>query len=235
MRCDKIQIEGLSVIVPTFNEADNIEDVLDRIENTIKMIKKREIIIVDDSSPDNTGEIAENIRKKYGNMRIINRTGERGLASSIIDGMKNSNYDIICVMDADLQHPPEIILEMIEKIQEGNELVIASRYIKNGEIRGWSITRKIISKGAVLLTRFLISSARGVKDPMSGYFMLRKGNICYDKLNPIGFKILLEIIHNIKCKKIEVPYIFMNRKKGKSKLSSKHYIEFLRQIVNIII
>ena len=123
MRCDKIQIEGLSVIVPTFNEADNIEDVLDRIENTIKMIKKREIIIVDDSSPDNTGEIAENIRKKYGNMRIINRTGERGLASSIIDGMKNSNYDIVCVMDADLQHPPEIILEMIEKIQEGWDVV----------------------------------------------------------------------------------------------------------------
>lgn len=223
----------LSLVIPTYNERENIKRLLAKLteefqENEIN----GEIIVVDDNSPDGTGKILDSLKKKY-NIKIIHRKGKLGLSSAVLDGWKISTGQILGVMDADLSHPPEKIKEMYELLKKGKaDFVIGSRYIKGGKIEGWNIHRKILSKGATLLAKVFTN----VNDPMSGFFMIKKECIENKKLNPKGFKILLELIIKADYKKIrEIPITFVNRKEGKSKAEIKEIFYFLENITKYLI
>jgi dolichol-phosphate mannosyltransferase len=219
----------VSLIVPTYEEARNVCELVERIEKSLDKFNF-EIIIVDDASPDGTAEVAEKLREIYRNIKILRRPRKMGLASAVLDGVRFAESDIIAVMDADLQHPPELLPRMLEKIYEGHDIVVASRYVEGGNIEGLSLPRKLVSKGAVKLAHLLLPKTRAVEDPVSGFFLSRKHVIKGASiLNSSGFKILVEVLASGKYNSVvEIPYTFKSRKKGESKLS-------LREIFNYIL
>lgn len=220
----------LSVIVPTYNEIHNIETLVSRIDNSLKGISY-EIIIVDDNSPDETGKRAEELSKDYP-LRAVHREGKLGLASAFLKGFEFAKGGIIGCMDADLSHPPETIPKLIASINEdGSDIVIASRLIEGGAIAGnWPQKRKINSYVATGLAKFLTP----IKDPMSGFFFLKRDVIEGVPLIPRGYKIGLEIIVKGKYKKIkEIPFLFDNRIKGESKLNLNIQLEYMAQILHL--
>lgn len=153
----------ISIIIPTYNEKGNIKKLILKINDIFK--EDFEIIVVDDNSPDGTGKIVDKL-KKY-NAKCIHRKSKLGLSSAVIEGFKAAKGDIIGVMDADFSHPPEKIPELIKPLKDNNaELTIGSRYIQGGKIKNWTAVRKIISKGAILLSLPLTR----IKDPVSGFF-----------------------------------------------------------------
>jgi len=223
----------LSVIVPTYNERENIVELIERVEAALKEVNF-EIIVVDDGSPDGTADAAEELNKIYGNVRVHRRPGKMGLASAIMDGINLAKSDVVAVIDADLQHPPEFLPEMFSKIMEGYDLVIASRYVEGGGIEGWGLGRRLISKGATGLAHLLLPKTKKVKDVMSGYFMLRKSILAGVKLNSKGYKILLEILAKGKYRSVaEVPYTFKPRVRGKSKLKFNEILNYMQLLFNL--
>jgi len=221
----------LSIIIPTYNERENISILIESIfevlsENTID----GEVIVVDDNSPDGTAKAAEALKDRY-NVRVIVRKTERGLSSAAIRGMKDAHGEVLCVMDADLSHPPDTIPRMRKPITEGKaELVIGSRRVKGGGIKNWPLKRKLVSRAAALISRPLTK----VKDPMSGFFMLKKEVIEGVELKPKGYKIGLEIIVKGRYDNVmEVPYIFKDRAHGESKLSGKVIMNYLSHALRL--
>jgi dolichol-phosphate mannosyltransferase len=211
----------VSIVIPTYNEADNVEKLVSGIASLGLDV---EVIIVDDSSPDGTGKIAEALKKSYSNLLVLHRK-KRGLASAVVEGFDVSKGGIIGVMDADFSHPPVMIPRLIEPIKSGEaELVVASRYMGGGRILGWNLLRKFTSRGAVLLSRPLTP----IKDSVSGFFFMKRDVIKGVKLSPKGYKIGLEVIVKGRFKRaVEVPYTFTNRKTGKSKLNLGEYANYL--------
>jgi len=198
----------LSIVIPTYNEKENIQILLRKIYQEFKKHKiKGEIIVIDDNSPDNTGKVTESLKKKYNNLQVIHRKGKLGLSSAVLEGWKIAKGGVWGVMDADLSHPPEKIFEMFSSIKkEKYDLIIGSRYVKGGKIIGWGLKRKLMSKGATFFAKVFTK----VKDPMTGFFMVRKRCVVGKKLNPRGFKILLEVILKADYKNIkEVPITFI--------------------------
>lgn len=223
----------LSIIIPTYNEKENIQILLKKIQNEFEENNIHgEIIVVDDNSPDGTGRILENLKKEIKNFKIIHRKGKFGLSSAVLDGWKIAEGEILGVMDADLSHPPEKIKELFWLIKNGEaDFTIGSRYVNGGKIDGWGAKRKIMSKGATLLARVFTS----VKDPMTGFFMIKKECIKDKKLNPLGFKILLELIIKADYNKIiEIPIRFVNRTKGKSKAGTKEIFNYLKNLAGYL-
>ena len=207
---------GLSLLIPTYNEKENLVNLINLLKSEfIKNKIKGEILIIDDNSPDGTGKIADQEAKKSYLVKVIHRRKKEGLSAAVLAGIEASKEDIVGVMDADLSHPPKMIGTMFKLIREEKaDLVIGSRYIKDGKIEGWNTWRMIQSKVATLLSRPFTN----VKDTMTGLFLIRKNCLKNKDLNPKGFKILLEIIIKSDCEKIiEVPFTFVDRQKGKSK------------------
>jgi len=223
----------ISIIIPTYNERENLEELFKRISRALED-RDFEIIIVDDDSPDKTWEKAEILGKIYP-VRVIRRTKEKGLSSAVIRGFEEANGDIIVVMDADLQHPPEVIPKLIEAIEHGADISIASRYVKGGKVENWYWWRKIISKGAIMVGRVALPKIRDINDPVSGFFALKKGAIAKTDLNPVGFKILLEILIKGQYERVvEIPFTFGLRRAGESKLSQKQIINYLKHIYRLM-
>jgi len=224
----------LTIIVPTYNEAGNIVELVDRSESALMNVDF-EIIVVDDSSSDGTANLAEGLGRKYGNVRVLRRPRKSGLASAVLDGLKVAEGDAVAVIDADLQHPPEILPKMLREIREGHKsMVIASRYVSDGGIIGWNTRRKIVSRGANLLARIALPKVKAIKDPLSGCFMFVPSIIEGVKLNPVGYKILLEMLVKGRCSSVtEVPYVFVPRKKGKSKLSTGEIWNYVRHLMGL--
>lgn len=223
----------LSIIIPSYNEKENILILLNKIFNEFKEHKiNGEVIVVDDNSPDGTGKLVENFKKKYKHLKIIHRSGKLGLSSAVLDGFKIAKGNVFGVMDADLSHPPEKIPKMFSIIKEEKaDFVIGSRYVKGGRIKGWNFKRKIMSKVATLLAKPFTS----VKDSMSGFFMIKKECLKDRKFNPKGFKILLELVIKAKYKKIkEVPIVFVNRTKGKSKAGINEIFSYLKNLISYL-
>lgn len=220
---------ALSIITPTLNEAKNVEILAKRIKNAVKDINY-EVIIVDDNSPDKTYDIAKKLDKKY-NIRAFKRIKNKGLSSAVVFGFAKARGEIICVIDADLSHPPELIPRMFNKIRNENvDLVVASRLIKGGNVEDWPIHRKLLSQFGILLSLPLSS----VNDRMSGFFMMRKKVIRDVKFVPRGYKILLEVLVKGDYDSVkEIPYTFRNRKVGTSKLTIKTNIEYLVQLLQL--
>ncbi len=225
--------DKLSIIIPTYNEKDNIMPLVERIHRTING-HDYEIIFVDDNSQDGTIETAEALVKSYP-VKLFVRREEKGLATAVIYGIKQASGNIIGVMDADLQHPPEVLPDLLKAMEDGADMVFASRYIKGGGCPGWDLSRKIISRVALTAAHLLLPSSRRVKDPMSGFFMFRRENVDANKLKPIGYKIALEIMLVGSFKNIvEVPFIFKERSAGTSKLRPQQQIDYLKHIFSLM-
>ncbi|ALM75729.1 glycosyltransferase [Thermococcus barophilus] len=223
----------ISIIVPTYNERENLEELVSRISKALEDYEF-EIIIVDDDSPDKTWEKAQELSQKYP-VRVIRRVNEKGLSSAVIRGFKEAKGDVFVVMDADLQHPPEVIPRLVEAIERGADIAIGSRYVKGGKVENWYWWRKLISKGAIMIGRVALPKIRNIKDPVSGFFALRRGIVENVELNPVGFKILLEILIKGKYGRVvEVPYAFGLRKSGESKLSQRQIFNYLRHLYRLM-
>ncbi len=223
------QAVELSLISPTFNEKGNITPLVERVHKALSKYSY-ELIVVDDNSPDGTSELAKSLSSKYP-LKVIVRTSERGLASAVVAGLEQATGEVLGVIDADLQHPPEEIPALLEAIRGGADVAIASRYVEGGNIEGWSTKRAIISKGAKLLATILLPSTRGIKDPLAGFFLFKRKVIDGAVLTPTGYKILLEVLVRGNASQIaEVPYTFKERERGKSNLTIREQLNFLRHL-----
>jgi len=225
----------VSIIVPTYNESQNIVEILKSIHENIPKGIYTETIVVDDNSPDGTGKIVEdyisNILKIAENtINIIHRKAKDGLSSAILNGIQNAKGDTIIVMDSDFSHPPQIIPKMIEAFKQYQcDLVVASRYISGGSIQGWTTKRKLMSKIATIIAKKGLNVK--TKDPMSGFFAFKKNIIKELHFDALGYKFLLELL--VKTKGInvkEIPYTFENRKFGSSKLDSSTIIDYFKSV-----
>ena len=225
--------EMVSIIIPTFNEKDNITPLVERISKALAG-RDYEIVIVDDNSKDGTIEIANGLVSRYP-VKVFVRREEKGLATAVVHGLEQVAGSIIGVMDADLQHPPEVLPGLLKAIDSGADIVFASRYVEGGGCPGWDLSRKIISRVALLVSHVLLPSSRRVKDPLTGFFMFRRENVAPELLKPVGYKISLEIMLTGNFKNIvEVPFIFEERSAGKSKLRPQQQIDYLKHIFSLM-
>jgi dolichol-phosphate mannosyltransferase len=221
----------VSVVIPTYNEAGGIEKLIASLTDVFAGAGiNGEVVIVDDNSPDGTGKLVDDLAHKYP-VRCVHRAGKLGLSSAVIDGWATCASPIVGVMDGDFSHDPGIVPELVGSIERGDcELAIGSRYVKGGGITNWPLRRRITSSVAISLARPLTP----VKDITSGYFFCRRSVIDGVKLDPIGFKIGLEVIVKGKYKKAkEVPYVFTDRTHGSSKLNSGEIFNYLKQLRKI--
>lgn len=224
-------VKSLSIIIPTYQEADNLALLMQRISDALASVDFQwNVIIVDDDSQDETVNICDTLALKYP-LELIVRTHERGLASAVVAGMKAATGDIVLCMDADLSHPPEAIPEIFKKLSRDScDFVIGSRYVSGGSTDDdWGLFRWLNSVVATGLAKPLTSA----KDPMAGFFALKRTDFESAVLNldPIGYKIGLELIVKCHCKKVdEVPIHFSDRQFGESKLSFKEQLNYLRHL-----
>lgn len=226
-----------SLIVPTYNERENITDVIQILSELLDDIfpNNYELIIVDDDSPDRTWELAQSCMSDYPNLRVIHRRDGRGLSSAVIRGWQEANGLYLGVIDGDLQHPPEVLSQLIMALENGADLAVASRHIEGGGVSEWSLLRRFLSRGAQMLGLILLPRVIGrLSDPMSGYFMVRRSAIANKKLHPLGYKILIEVLARGDIQEIaEVPYVFRERNAGNSKVTSKQYWEYLHHLIRL--
>lgn len=227
----------LSIVLPTYNESQNITRVIDSIADAIPEGTNAEIIVVDDNSPDGTGGVVAEYAGRLGSelekrlhLEVISRPGKLGLSSAILAGVKSACGDIVVVMDSDMSHPPQTIPKMLEEIDRSKcDIVVASRYVKGGGVSGWPFKRKMISKGATKIAQYSLGIT--VKDPMSGFFAFRRHVIEGIDFDAIGYKMLLEILVKAKDVKVkEIPYTFTNRRLGASKLDTATMIDYIRAV-----
>jgi dolichol-phosphate mannosyltransferase len=224
----------LSIIVPTYNERDNLTLLIEKIHSTL-IGYDYELLIVDDNSHDGTAALASSMSMKYP-IHVIVRQKERGLASAVVFGFSQTDSDTLAVMDADLQHPPQVLEEMLKALRPDVDLVIGSRYVKGGSCEGWGLGRRVISKGAIFLAHLLLPRTRQVSDPMSGFFLIRRPVISGAHLKPTGYKILLEILMMGHYRSaVEVPYCFRVRERGESKLSIRQQTDYLKHLLSLMI
>lgn len=223
---------NITLVIPTFNEAGNIPILVAKIFEIFKDNNLNgHVLVVDDDSPDQTWKIAEDLINTYPNLKVLRRQDKRGLSSAVLDGFAMADTDIIGVIDADLSHPPEKIPELVAPIINGEaDFTLGSRYIDQGGIENWPLKRQISSRIATLA----VIGLTNVKDPMSGFFFLKKDLIENVELSPKGFKIGLEILVRSKCKKVkEVPIMFRDREHGESKLSSNVIVDYLIHVAKL--
>ena len=230
--------DQISIIIPTYNESQNILQILKSIKDNLPKNFVTQAIVVDDNSPDGTGKLVEDYLKSVKKMadytiEIIHRKAKDGLGSAILKGIQHAKGDTIVVMDSDFSHPPQIIPKLIESIKKYQyDIAVASRYIKGGKIQGWSFKRKTMSKFATLIAK----KGLGIdaKDPMSGFFAFKRNIIKGLNIDAIGYKILLEILVKTKDVNIkEIPYTFQDRKFGSSKLNIKTIFDYSRSVLKL--
>ncbi|HEX4077678.1 MAG TPA: glycosyltransferase family 2 protein [Rhizomicrobium sp.] len=219
----------LSVIIPTFNEAGNVREILARLDRTLAGIAW-EAIFVDDDSPDHTAETVKAVAAADARVRCLKRLGRRGLAGACIEGMMASSAPYVAVMDADLQHDERILPSMLAALMaDSADLVVGSRYVRGGSADSFSADRARFSRAATGLTRRLLGV--DLADPMSGFFMLKRDKLdeIAGELSPVGFKILLDIVLTAKhrLRVTEIPYEFRQRRHGQSKFDAAVGFEFI--------
>lgn len=230
-----MRTETASIIIPTYNEAENIEHVVDRILSALEKTKYGiEILVMDDDSPDGTWKKAQEEYQDDSRVHVVRRREQPGLSMAVSEGFIRAAGEFCAVIDADLQHPPERLPSLIDEIAGGADVAIGSRHIEGGGIENWSSSRKVISKGAGYIAELSVPSARNLSDPMSGFFAVRRSVVDGVLLEPRGYKILLELL--AKCdvgEIVEVPYVFKERERGESKLTLGEYQNFAEHILGL--
>lgn len=230
---------SFSIVIPTLNEAGNIE----RMVRALDLILRKaghpdfEIIVVDDNSADGTGHIADRLASEMaGQVRVIHRVGKASLGTAAVAGWNAAVGDIVALMDADFQHPPDLVPQLIAAIRHGADIAIGSRYAEGGAMsEQWNIIRKVISGFGTWMVHLLLGSAlRDVRDPFSGCFAMRREVIAGKPLNPEGFKVLMEVLAVGNYSTVrEVPYQFSTRTAGESKLRLQVAIDDLRLLLRL--
>ncbi len=227
----------LSIIVPTFNERENIAELLAGLKNAMAQ-RSWEVIFVDDDSPDGTAAVVAEFAAKDARIRCINRIGRRGLSSACIDGMLATSAPYLAVMDADLQHDERLLPQMLDALQLGDtDIVVGSRYAIGGDLGDWDHRRARMSRLAVRLSRLLVPA--DLTDPMSGFFMLRRPVFtgAVHRLSALGFKILTDLFASspqpLRFK--ELPYRFRARHAGESKLDSATVWDYLMLLLDKLV
>ena len=226
----------LSMVVPTFDEAGNIEALLRRLHAVLAGSGEGfEIIVVDDDSPDQTWEVAGAVATELAEVRVIRRIGVSGLATAVICGWSHARGEVLGVIDGDGQHPPEVVADLLEAMDGRTEVAVASRHVDGGGVSDWSALRRLLSRGAQALGLLLLPSTVGqVTDPMSGYFLVRRDVVADVELDPVGYKILLEVLARGEVRRVaERPYVFLERAEGESKVSAGHYLGYLRHLLRL--
>jgi dolichol-phosphate mannosyltransferase len=219
----------LSVVVPTYNERDNVTVLYRRLVATLSEIPW-EVVFVDDNSPDGTWDVVRGLARQDSRVRCIRRIGRRGLSGACIEGILASSAPYAAVIDADLQHDETQLPKMVKLLQSGAaELVVGSRYIEGGSADSFDKQRAGASAFATEIARRVLRVE--IKDPMSGFFMLRRDRFeqLAPQLSTQGFKILLDIVATAqgKLRTVEIPYTFGSRQHGESKLDSMVALDFL--------
>lgn len=222
----------LGLAIPTLNEAENVRPLLDGLSDALAHVPvDYELIVVDDDSNDGTAEVVRDYSKRDPRVRVFVRQGKRGLAGAVLYGWAQTNAQLLGVIDADLQHPPEVLPKLIAPVMNGNDIAIASRYISNKDngLSDWNRLRAWISRAGTLVTAPLQQKKNiRVKDPLSGFFVVRRECIDGLDLQPEGFKILLEILVRGRVERpVEVPFHFGLRHAGKSKADFKVAFAYL--------
>ena len=227
--------EKLALAIPTLREAENIGHVLDNVRSVLDPLGIRyEIIVVDDDSRDGTEEIVSNISREDPRVRILVRKGQRGLSGAVLYGWQNTDAAILGVMDADLQHPPELLPRLIASVLAGHDLVIGSRYVDGGSMRDWNPFRKLISAAAIWVTWPIQRRGARAKDPMSGFFFVRRECVESIPFQSTGFKLLLEILVRGRVRTVEeIPFSFGLRHYGASKASFKVAVDYARLLARL--
>jgi dolichol-phosphate mannosyltransferase len=223
-----------SLVVPTYNEADGIERLITTLVDIFRTNGlDGEIIVVDDNSPDGTGTIVDRLEAEGLPVRCLHRPGKMGLSSGVIDGWAFARPDsqALGAMDADFSHDANILPQMVDALaNRGYDLAIGSRYVAGGGIENWPKRRIITSRVAIALAQPLTP----IRDITSGYFLVRREALAGVALDPIGFKIGLEVIAKARyAKALEVPYVFTDRVAGVSKLNQNEIFNYLRQLGRI--
>ena len=228
----KESIIMLSVVIPTFNESKNIRNLVAQIDVALKGVDY-EIVFVDDSK-DNTPDVIMEVAKEYPQVRMEHRKNGTGLATAVLDGFKLAKGEYMACMDADLQHPPIVLKYIYRAMESGADFCIPSRLIPGGDDGGLNWYRKFVSGTARKIGQVMLPCLRKISDPTSGLFMFRREVIENADLQPIGWKIMVEVLAmGTYSKVIEIPYKFQQRTEGESKLSGKVTLEYLKQLKNL--
>jgi dolichol-phosphate mannosyltransferase len=209
----------LALVIPTLNEAANVQRVLKQVRAALDAAQVPfEIIVVDDDSHDGTGQLVAAMAREDARIRLVVRKGQRGLAGAILDGWRATAAGVLGVIDADGQHPPELLPELYRAISAGRDLAIGSRYALGGGIGDWNASRRWLSSAAVLATWPLQKRGARAHDPMSGYFLVRRACVEGIAFQRSGFKLLLEILIRGRVSSLqEIPFAFGLRFHGESK------------------
>lgn len=227
----------LSLVIPTYKESENIPTIVQKLTQLLDGVIPHayELIVVDDNSPDLTWEVAQNMTPEYPQLQVMRREKERGLSTAVIRGWQVARGEILGVIDADLQHPPETLLKLLAEMERGADLAVASRHVEEGGVSDWSLIRRFLSRGAQVLGLIILPGVVGrVSDPMSGYFMVRRPAIAGKTLSPVGYKILIEVLGRGNIRWVaEVGYVFQERLGGGSKVTWKQYVEYLQHLLTL--
>lgn len=226
---ERVMLEGMpkiSIIVPTYNEVDNVEDLIVGLRSILGDADYQ-IVVVDDNSPDGTFYAVKQIAERDSHILPLLRQRKAGLASAILHGFRASDGKIIVMMDSDLSHRPQDLIPLLEAVRE-SDIVIGSRYVEGGSIFGMSAYRKLASRVSIWVSRRMLGLP--YQDTTSGFAAFRRGVLEYvePKLEPTGFKLLLEVL--VKCPQAqvsEIPITFVNRRIGKSKFGAGEVFKFL--------
>ncbi|MCX5584834.1 glycosyltransferase [Streptomyces erythrochromogenes] len=229
---------SVTLIIPTFNEAGNIVELLRRLGQALPGDRPCAVLFVDDSTDDTPAVIEKAAADHPFPVSVLHReVAEGGLGGAVVEGIGRADTDWIVVMDADLQHPPHLVPELVgEGERTGADLVVASRYISGGSRAGLAGSYRVaVSRGATWLTKGLFPRAlRGISDPMSGFFAMRRSAVTAGALEPLGYKILLELA--VRCRPAavaEVPFVFQERFAGESKSTAREGMRFLAHLASL--
>jgi dolichol-phosphate mannosyltransferase len=228
---------AFSLVVPTRNESHNLEELIGLLKPAIEseVGDSYEIIIVDDDSPDGTWQVAAGMAENDPHIAAMRRVDERGLATAVVRGWQAARGTLLGVIDADLQHPPEVTARLIAAMRKGADLAVASREAEGGGTSDWSFVRLLISRGSRALGKLLLPGVLGqVSDPMTGFFVIRRSAIENVVLAPCGYKILVELLARSRLKSIvEVGYVFRSRQRGESKASMMVFVDYVQHLFRL--
>lgn len=226
----------LSLVVPTFNEIDNLCEFLRAVRLTLDaaLPGQYEVIVVDDDSPDRTWEAAAGMTGDFPQLRVVRRCGERGLARAVIRGWQVSQGAVVGTINADFQHPPEMLGKMVQRIADA-DLVVATRHGDGGSLGDWGLVRRVTSWGASVIGRILLPEVFArISDPLSGCYFVRRTAIQGAELKPLGYKSLMEVVVRGKIQRIrECGYEMRKRNRGKSKVHALHPFQYIRHVFRL--
>lgn len=232
----------LSLVIPTCNEVESLEALITQLNGllTSALPGRYEIIVVDDDSQDGTGALAAELAQQYPAVQLLRRQGERGLATAVVRGWQQAQGQYLAVMDGDLQHPPMVVLALVEALAQGASLAVASRYVAAGGAEQWRGQRRALSRAAQLLGRLMVPSLFvPLSDPLSGCFALQRDVIAGRSLHPVGYKILLEVLARgrrgclLSTSLTEIGYCFQTRKSGHSKVTVQHGWQYIVHLLRL--